>query len=381
MNRNRKKVVAATLATGMAVVMGTMPVLAADSSVSKQETVYVNASASGTPQEITVSDWLKNSASSGNLSDVSDLKDIKNVKGDETFEQDGDELTWNTEDKDIYYQGTTTKELPASVELTYYLDGVQVSPDDLAGKSGHLKIEVKYTNNAKNEVKVGKKKTDMYSPFVMVTAMILPVDNFTNVTIDNGKVLSDGQRNIAVGVGLPGLSDSLDLKSVDKDLDIDIPEGFTMEADVTDFSMSSTFTFGMTDILDSLDTGDIDGLDDLKDSIKELTDSAEKLVDGAKELSDGTTTLDTKYKELDDGIATLKSGVSTLNSGAASLKSGVSSYTSGADTLASGVTQYASGVSQLTSSLTEYNAGVNTLASGAKAYISGTNTLGSGVKA
>lgn len=58
----------------------------------------------------------------------------------------------------------------------------------------------------------------MYSPFVMVTAMILPVDNFTNVTIDNGKVLSDGQRNIAVGVGLPGLSDSLDLKSVDKDL-------------------------------------------------------------------------------------------------------------------------------------------------------------------
>lgn len=96
MNRNRKKVVAATLATGMAVVMGTMPVLAADSSVSKQETVYVNASASGTPQEITVSDWLKNSASSGNLSDVSDLKDIKNVKGDETFEQDGDELTWNT---------------------------------------------------------------------------------------------------------------------------------------------------------------------------------------------------------------------------------------------------------------------------------------------
>ena len=152
--------------------------------------MYVNASASGTPQEITVSEWLKNSASAGNLSDVSDLKDIKNVKGDETFDQDGDDLTWNTEDKDIYYQGTTTKELPASVELTYYLDGVQVSPDDLAGKSGHLKVEVKYTNNAKNKVKVGKKKTDMYSPFVMVTAMILPVDNFTNVTIDNGKVLS-----------------------------------------------------------------------------------------------------------------------------------------------------------------------------------------------
>ena len=381
MNRNRKKVVAASLATGMAIVMGTIPVLAADSSVSKQETVYVNASSSGTPQEITVSDWLKDSASAGNLSDVSELKGIKNVKGDETFEQDGEDLTWNTEDKDIYYQGTTDKELPASVQLTYYLDGVQVKPDELAGKSGHLKIEVKYTNNAVNKVKVGKKNTNMYSPFVMATAMILPVDNFTNVTIDNGKILSDGQRNIAIGVGMPGLADSLDLKSIDKDIDVDIPEGFTMEADVTDFSLSSTFTFGMTDLLDSLDTDNIDGLDDLKDSIKDLTDAATKLVDGAQELSDGADTLNTKYKELDDGIGTLQSGVSTLNSGAATLKSGVASYTSGADTLASGVKQYTSGVGTLTSSLTEYNQGVNTLAAGAKAYVSGTNTLGSGIKA
>ncbi len=58
----------------------------------------------------------------------------------------------------------------------------------------------------------------------MVTAMILPTDNFTNVTIDNGKVLSDGQRNIVIGVGMPGLADNLDLNSVDEDIDLDIPE-------------------------------------------------------------------------------------------------------------------------------------------------------------
>ena len=104
MNRNRKKAVAASVAVGMTMVMGVSPVLAANTDISKEETVYVNAAADGTPQEITVSDWLKNSASAGDLSDVSDLKDIKNVKGDETFSQDGDKLTWNTEDKDIYYQ-------------------------------------------------------------------------------------------------------------------------------------------------------------------------------------------------------------------------------------------------------------------------------------
>ena len=265
MNRNRKKAVAASVAVGMTVVMGASPILAADTDISKEETVYVNAAADGTPEDITVSDWLKNSASAGDLSDESDLKDIKNVKGDETFEQDGSNLTWNTEDKDIYYQGTTNKDLPVSMEIKYYLDGVQVSPSDLGGKSGHLKIEVNYTNNVKNKTKVGKKTTDVYAPFVMATAMILPTDNFTNVTIDNGKVLSDGQRNIAIGVGMPGLADSLDLKSIDEDIDLDIPEGFTMEADVTDFSMSSTFTFALTDLLNSLDLNDVDGLDDLKD--------------------------------------------------------------------------------------------------------------------
>ena len=78
MNRNRKKAVAASLAAGMAAVMAVTPVMAADSNISKEETVYVNAAADGTPEEITVSDWLKNSASAGDLSDTSDLKDIKN---------------------------------------------------------------------------------------------------------------------------------------------------------------------------------------------------------------------------------------------------------------------------------------------------------------
>lgn len=380
MNRNRKKVVAASVAVGMTMVMGVRPVLAADTDISKEETVYVNAAADGTPEDITVSDWLKNSASAGDLSDESDLKNIKNVKGDETFEQDGSNLTWNTEDKDIYYQGTTNKDLPVSMEIKYYLDGVQVSPSDLGGKSGHLKIEVNYTNKVKNKTKVGKKTTDVYAPFVMATAMILPTDNFTNVTIDNGKVLSDGQRNIAIGVGMPGLADSLDLKSIDEDIDLDIPEGFTMEADVTDFSMSSTFTFALTDLLNSLDLNDVDGLDDLKDSMDDLTDAATKLVDGSKELSDGASTLDEKYQEFDSGIGTLSSGVSTLSSGASTLNSGVSSYTSGADTLAGGVKQYVAGADTLTSGVSQYVAGSNTLTSGVKTYVDGAATLQKGIQ-
>ena len=123
MNRNRKKAVAASVAVGMTMVMGFSPVLAANTDISKEETVYVNAAADGTPQEITVSDWLKNSASAGGLSDVSDLKDIKNVKGDETFSENNGKLVWQGDKKDICYQGTTTKKIPVGMKVTYELDG------------------------------------------------------------------------------------------------------------------------------------------------------------------------------------------------------------------------------------------------------------------
>ena len=328
MNRNRKKAAAASLAAGMAVVLGAGTVMAAaastsDNSVQKEETVYVNTTAAGDVTDVTVSNWLKNSgdSSGSEIKDTSDLTDIKNVKGDETFTQNGDNLTWSTDGKDIYYQGKTDKDLPVSVGIKYYLDGTEVSPDDLAGKTGHLKMEVTYTNTSKTTKKVNGEKTDIYSPFVMVTGMILSTDNFSNVTVDNGKVISDGSRNIVIGLGMPGMKESLDLSDDIAD-DVDIPEGFTMEADVTDCEMSSAFTVAMSDIFSDIDFDNIDGLDDLKDSMKDLTDAAVKLVDGTKDLYDGTTTLNDKYKEFYDGIGTLKSGVSDLNDGAKELDDG-----------------------------------------------------------
>ena len=114
-----------------------------DNGLQKEETVYVNTTAGGEVTDVTVSDWLKNSGDSSNseVKDASDLQDIKNVKGDETFTQNGNDLTWSTDGKDIYYQGKTEKNLPVSVGIKYYMDGTEVSPEALAGKTGHLKME------------------------------------------------------------------------------------------------------------------------------------------------------------------------------------------------------------------------------------------------
>ena len=362
MNKNRKikRSLTTSLAVGMSVMMGAVPVYAAGSTdtqdVYKEETVYVNADATGNSDEVTVSDWLKNSGSvSGNLTDESILKEIKNVKGDETFMENGDQLTWNTAGEDIYYQGTTDKELPVSVKLTYFLDGKEVKPDELKGKSGHLKIQVQYTNNEKKTVTVDGKEEEVYTPFIMMTGMILPNETFSNVTIDNGKVISDGSRNIVVGFGMPGLKDSLDLDEETtkeaEDKGVTIPENFEMEADVTDFTMSSTFTVALTDLLDDMDMDNIIDVDSLKDSLNELEDAALELVSGSGTLADGASTL----------------------------ADGVSSYTAGADELNAGIQKYLGSNGELNGSVTEYVNGVGKVVKGVKDYTSGTNALANGV--
>ena len=382
MNKNRKikRSLTTSLAVGMSVMMGAVPVYAAGSTdtqdVYKEETVYVNADATGNSDEVTVSDWLKNSGSvSGNLTDESILKEIKNVKGDETFTENGDQLTWNTAGEDIYYQGTTDKELPVSVKLTYFLDGKEVKPDELKGKSGHLKIQVQYTNNEKKTVTVDGKEEEVYTPFIMMTGMILPNETFSNVTIDNGKVISDGSRNIVVGFGMPGLKDSLDLDEETtkeaEDKGVTIPENFEMEADVTDFTMSSTFTVALTDLLDDMDMDNIIDVDSLKDSLNELEDAALELVSytaGADELNAGIQKylgsngeLNGSVTEYVNGVGKVVKGVKDYTSGTNALANGVTSYVVGEQKIAAGAAQ----LSQLSKGLEQVQTAVDTLSKAA----------------
>ena len=377
MNRNSKLIkrgLTTSLAVGMSVMVGAMPVYAAssdkkdnDDKLYKEETVYVNADAAGNTDEITVSNWLKNSGDvSGKLTDKSTLNDIKNVKGDEKYTADGDKITWNTDGKDIYYQGTTDKELPVSVKLTYYLDGKEIQPNKLKGKSGHLKIKVNYENKSKKNVEVNGKTENMYTAFVMMTGMILPNDNFTNVTIDNGKVISDGNRSIVVGFGMPGLKESLNLDDIKDADDLTIPESLEVEADVTDYEMSSTFTVGLSDLTKDLDLDNIADMDSLQNALDKLDDAALELVSGSNTLSDGT-------KTLADGVDSYTEGADTLNDA-------IQKYLSKDGELSGSVTEYVNGVNKIVKGVNDYAKGTTTLANGVTSYVGGEKKLAKGAK-
>lgn len=306
--------------------------------VGKDETVYIVADNTGKSKEVIVSDWLKNPEGKDTLEDASDLKDIKNVKGDETFKEKDGKLTWAAKGKDIYYQGTTDKELPVEQSITYYLDGKEMSADEIAGKSGKVTIRFDYKNNVKTVETVNGKEHNVYVPFTVMTGMVLD-DSFSNVEVSSGKVVSDGDKQIVVGVAMPGLSDSLKVDASDFSEDVDIPEYIEVTADVKDFSLSMSMSVMMSSLMSGTDFDEMFELDALDDAINTLSDSSTQLADGSKELADGLDTLNSKMGDFSAGIKDLKSGVDQLGGGAGSLADGANQLNDSAKQISAGIAQ------------------------------------------
>ncbi len=329
----------------------------------KDETVYVKVDDAGNQKDVTVSDQLKNISSLGTIDDVSDLKDIKNVKGDETYSENNGKLVWQGDKKDICYQGTTTKKIPVGMKVTYELDGKKVSADDLEGKSGHLKIHYEYQNTSADSGK--------YTPFLMATGLLMDGEKFSNVTVDNGKVISDGDRDIVIGMGLPQLKEQLTSVSSEVD-DLDIPDSFTVEADVTDYEKVEAVTVATNEVFNEVDADKFDSLDELKDSMTELQDASNKLVSGSGELKDGLDTLLSSSGTLVSGIDQLASGGNTLASGTGSLVSGMQSAKAGSSQLAGGVKTLSDGVSGMQA---QVSVGVKDLSNGVASVQTGVETI------
>lgn len=348
--------------------------------ISKQESVYVNAGADGSVSKITVADWLQGSdAASGKISDSSTLQNITNVKGDETFTQNGEAVDWSGAGKDIYYQGESSQELPVDLHITYKLDGKEMTAQEMLGKSGKVEIHVSYTNKSKQTKVIDGEETTIYTPFVMVTGMILSSDHFEHIEVDNGRVVNDGDKNIVVGIGVPGMAESMDL---DEDASDEIPEEFTVTADTTDFSMGNTFTYGSASFLNELDLDDVEELDDLEEKLSDLTDATGELVDGSDELSENMDLFSDKMGDMKDAVKTfrkdgvnkLAGGITTLAKGTPALVKGVNDYTSGVKSFAEGTTAYVDGAGKITKGCTQLYNSVKDLPSQMKTFDTGLKT-------
>ena len=241
-------------------------------SVTKTETVYVNLKANGDVSKVSVSDWLHTDKNEVYVDDMSDLENITNVKSKVTPVTDGEKLRWNMPDTDLYYSGTTDRELPISVQLKYYLDGKEIKPEDLAGKSGEVKIDIKMINNASKDGFVNGKKHKVYLPMLVVGGMVLPEGTFSGVTVKNGQSIGDGSKEIVVFTGMPGFSESLGFS--EKDLGdlggLVIGSEASVTATVQNFSLGNLYFAALPIASLNLDIAAPETVDDLKSTLAAL---------------------------------------------------------------------------------------------------------------
>lgn len=339
--------------------------------VYKDETVYAFASADGSVDNVIVSEWLRNPEKKSELTDKTNLKDIENVKGDEAFTQNGDELTWQANGNDIYYQGTTTQELPVSVKVTYYLNGNEMKPEDMAGVSGNVKIRFDYTNNTSVEKEINGKKEEIKVPFVAISGLILN-ENCTNVTVENGRTMPQGSSTIVIGYGVPGIKDSLGLEDSDLSEELSLPDYFEVSADVTDFSLDMTMTAVVSASEFAFDGNlDTSEIDDMVDTVSE---AGESLAEGSDELAEGTETLLTKMGEFSTGANQVAAGANQVATGADQLSTGANQVATGAGQLKDGVDTLASKSESLASGVTAINDGAQAISTGVAQLDAGLNT-------
>ena len=336
-----------------------------DNDADKDESVYLISDANGNVNKTIVVDHLKNKDKKDTLEDASNLSDIENVKGKEKFTQSGDKLTWQAGGKDIYYQGTATAEPPVTQKVTYYLDGKEISPEDLAGKSGKVKIRFDYTNTTSYTETVNGEKQTVSVPFAAVTGLVLG-DGFENIEVTNGKAEVSDSSSVVLGYALPGLKDSLGIKDKDLDDDVNIPEYMEMTADVENFSMPAAMTF----VVNASDYVSTDGIDtsDLDDMINDLKDASTQLQDGSKTLAEGTDTLS-------DGLSTLQSKLGTFSSGVGTLQSGLKTYTDGVSTLSGGLNTLGNSTGALVSGADKLNDGAKSLKAGITSVDAGVDSV------
>ena len=342
--------------------------------VDKDETVYVITDANGNVSKKIVSDHLFNNDGAKTIEDKTDLSDIENVKSDADYTKNGDDsITWNTDGEDVYYQGTTDKELPVDVKVTYYLDGDEIDPSDLAGKSGSVKIRFDYTNNTSVKTKVGDEDVEMKVPFTMISGMILSED-FSNIEVSNGKVINQGGGNIVIGYAMPGLKEDLN-NVIGEEKGIEIPDYVEVTADVKDFSLLTTVTVASADLLSDVSLDTSKTREDIDSVIDELTSAMDQLKDGSTKLSDGTSELRSKFTEYKDGITAVIDAIAAIDDGATKLSGNMKKVVNGAKAISDGVGT----LSAAFEGEEGLKNGVKKLDDGAKALNNGIDTLSKSV--
>lgn len=288
------------------------------SALTKNETIYAHFDSSGNLIVSSVVNHLNHI--DPEIEDETDLKNILNINGKETYQLVQQKLKWNSVGEDIFYQGNIEKEQPIAFEIEYYLDGQKKTPKEMHGKTGTVKIVIKYQNKLNHLVNINGRMETMYTPFVVTTGLVLNNDLNQNIKVENGKSINSGSRTMIIGMSTPGLYESLHREEL-KNLNT-----VTITYDTKKFSLGNIYVIATPKLLEETDleifekmnhlVSNMDvlqsSMNQLEAGISKLQIGSQKLVNGTKDISDHLVAVNRSITELKNGSITLEEGIELM---------------------------------------------------------------------
>lgn len=282
----------------------------ADSS-EKEEVIYVMCDAGGSINEV----YAVNIFGEGNITDYGKYTSPKLLNTEAKVSQKGDKITFKSDVPKAYMQGTLENaEIPWIISIKYFLDGEEISPEKIGGKSGDL--EIKFSTKENKAC-----KGNFFKSYALQASFSLDTKFCTDIIASGATAANAGREKQLSYTILPGKETNYSIKA--KVVNFEMPSvsingvKINMDLDI-DKSKVTKETKKLTDSVKKLD----DGASELSDGAKKLKDGGQSVKTGTTSLSDGAVKLSDSLKQLEDGINSVQNGLSSLDSQSSGLNNG-----------------------------------------------------------
>lgn len=289
-----------------------------EGSAEKEEVVYASMTAAGTVKSLYVVNEIFSDAPVL-ARDFGAYAGVVNLTDEAELGHEADSVVCAIEEESFTYQGNlASTDLPWNVHIAYELDGQRIAPEELAGKSGELRILIETDRNTMVD-------QAYYDNYMLQITCTLPIDHATHVATEEGAIALAGSNTSVSFTGMPGKDGSFSLTAQVKDFEM---EGISIAA--IPFSM----------VLDMPDSS-------------ALVAQFDELIAGTEQLKSGANDLEAGAGALSGGVQKLDEGTSQLQSGAGELSSGVAAYMAGVAQVSQGLAQAAEGSKTFAAKLQE----------------------------
>ena len=303
----------------------------------KDEIVYTRTDANGAASGTYVVNYF-NTPQAVEVADPGTYDKVTNLSTTEQLEDaDGTVNLTTLAGQPFYYQGDLADgtQLPWKIDITYTLDGKEVSPDELSGADGDLDIELKITGLDDDSA-----TADFAKSFVLQAQGTFADANFNLTDAGDATISTVGDKTLVTYLQLPGTDGDYHIKGK-----------------ATDFNYSGWQIAAMPLSLD-LNVADYD--------TSQLTDAAGELESATTQLADGGSSLRSGLSQLNTGAATAATGAAALTDGTGALYNGATQLSAGAQSAASGAQQFAAGLATAKAGADQLDNGLNSTETRAK---------------